>query len=281
MAGIAVHRIFLISTMFLSSVAYCFAETEQDKVSGWEHSRGDKIHLERAETDTVYLDLSLDSLDVRLQDTPKSQFRELYEFLTPDFSIGISYNNRSMNNSFLENNSILSKKGFDNQFLFTIDITPAVIILNQFALEFTYSAIPDQRNFPNSSILNFESERIVLNEVNRYSGRAMAISTAYSVPVMEGVRAAVHVGITSMKLNVEETMQYHPDDPFARNYSIVTLLFRKREVTYSNPVAGLSAEFQLRSVRVSTGYQIQLYGLEEVSSTNFYISLGVRLRDLL
>lgn len=280
MAGRAVNRILLIATMLLGSVSHSFAEAEQGTEGAREQSSSDKVLLEELGADSIQLNLSLRSMDIRLQEVPKSRFRELNERLVPDFSLGISYNNRSMNQSFLENNSILSKKGFDDQFLYTIDITPALIILDQFALEFTYSSIPDQRNFPNSSVLNFESERIVLNEVNRYSGHALSISTAYSVPITEGIQVAVQVGIASMKLNIEETMQYHPDDPFARNYSIETLPFKKRQVTYSNPFAGLSAEFQLRSIRLSTGYQIQLYELEEVSSTNFYISLGVRLRDL-
>ncbi len=280
MAGRAVYRILLIAMMMLCSVYNGFAESGQDTedVSGLESSN--KVHMERVQADSMSMDFPLKSMDIQSQEAPVSRFRELYERFETDFSLEISYNNRSMNRSFLENNLILSKKGFDDQFLFTIDITPAVIFLDQFALEFTYSTIPDQRNFPSSSVLNFESERIILNEVNRYSGHALAISAAYSVPIVVGVRAAVHVGISRMKLNVEETMQYHPVDPFAQDYSIITLPFRKKEVTYSNPFAGLSAEFQLRSVRLSTGYQIQLYQLEEVSSTNFYISLGVRFRDL-
>lgn len=280
MAGRAINRILLIAIMMLCSVYIGFAESGQgsEVVSGLESSN--KVHMERVQADSMSMDFQVRSMNMQMQEAPESRFRELYEQLETDFSFGISYNNRSLNRSFLENNSILSKKGFDDQFLYTIDISPAVIFLDQFVIEFTYSSIPDQRNFPSSTVLNFESERIILNEVNRYSGHALAFSTAYSVPIVEGVRVAVHAGISSLKLNVEETMQYHPDDPFARDYSIVTLPFRKREVTYSNPFAGLSAEFQLRSVRLSTGYQIQLYQLEEVSSTNFYISLGVRFRDL-
>lgn len=280
MAGRAFYRILLIAVMIFCPLSSGFAEEGQGSEGAREQSIGKKMHLDILGADSLLHDHSLRVVDIRLQDSPKSRIRELNELLTPDFSLRISYNNRSMNQSFLENNSILSNKGFDNQFLFTIDITPAVIILNQFALEVTYSSIPDQRNFPNTSILDFESRRIVLNEVNRYSGNALSISTAYSMQIIEGIRVAVQVGIASMSLSVEETVQYHPVDPFVRNYSIVTLPFKKRQVSYSNPFAGLSAEFQLRSVRLSTGYQVQLYELEEVSSTNFYISLGVRFRDL-
>lgn len=280
MAGRKGYRILLIAMMLLGSVSISFAEEGQGTEGSIGEGSSERVHIEKMESDSLQLGYSVNRMNIFLQEAPKSRIRELYEELDPDFSLGISYNNRSMNRSFLENNSILSKKGFDDQFLYTIDITPTIIILDQFALEFTYSSIPNQRNFPNSFILNFESERIILNEVNRYSGHALAFSTAYSVPIIEGVRASVQVGIASMKLNVEETMQYHPDDPFALNYSITTLPFRKRQVTYSNPFAGLSAEFQLRSLRLSTGYQIQLYKLEEVSSTNFYISMGVRFRDL-
>lgn len=282
MAGRKVYRILLIASMMLFSVSKGIAETGQDTEGAKKGQlSSERLSKEEVVLDSLQLNLSIWSMDIRLQETPKSRMIELFEKLNPDFSLGISYNNRSVNQSFLENNFILTKKGFDDQFLFSIDITPSVVILDQFALEFTYSSIPEQRNFPNSSILNFETERIILNEVNRYSGHSLSFSTAYSVPIIEGVRAVGQVGIASMKLNVEETMQYHPDDPFAANYSIVTLPFRKRQVTYSNPFAGLSAEFQLRSVRISTGYQIQLYELEEVSSTNFYISIGVRIRDLL
>tara|TARA_R100001143_G_C3361139_1_gene136019 strand:- start:16131 stop:16937 length:807 start_codon:yes stop_codon:yes gene_type:complete len=266
--------------MLLCSVYVGYAKSGQDLKGNSGQIITDRMISERVEMDSVQINLPLNSWDIQMQETSESRFRELYEQLETDFSLGISYNNRSLNRSFLENNSILSKKGFEDQFLYSIDISPAVILLDQFVLEFTYSSIPEQRNFPSSTVLNFESERVILNEVNRYSGHALAFSTAYTVPIIEGVRAAVHAGISSLKLNVEETMQYHPDDPFARDYTIVTLPFRKRVVTYSNPFAGLSAEFQLRSVRVSTGYQIQLYQLEEVSSTNFYISLGVRFRDL-
>ena len=282
MAGRAFYRILLICTILLSPVSVCFAVSGQELMSTIQQSSSEMLLFEDVVIDSTESGVSWDRIEIQVQEEPRSQFRELYEFLKPDFSIGISYNNRNLSNSFLENNSILSEKGFDNQFLYSIDITPAVIILDQFSLEFTYSSIPDQRNFPNSSILNFESDRrIVLNEVNRFSGRALAISMSYSVPITEGVQVGAHFGIASLKLNVEEAMQYHPDDPFARDFSIVTLPFRKREVSYSNPFAGLSAEFQLRSIRLRTGYQIQLYELEEVSSTNLYISLGVRLRDLL
>lgn len=282
MAGRAFYRILLISTVLLCFVSVCFAVSEQDLKGANQQLSSKKLLIEEVDADSILSDDSRNRNEIQVQEESGSQFRELYEFLTPDFSLGISYNNRSLSNSFLENNSILSEKGFDNQFLFSIDITPAVIILDQFSLEFTYSSIPDQKNFPNSSILNFESERrIVLNEVNRFSGRSLAISTAYSVPITEGIQLAAHFGIASLKLNVEETMQYHPVDPFARDFSIVTLPFRKREVSYSNPFAGISAEFQLRSIRLRTGYQIQFYELEEVSSTNLYISIGVRLRDLL
>lgn len=281
MAGRAIHRILLIAMIILYSVSDGFTKSGQNREGTMAQEINEKVLLERVQADSLSSDLSIISTDILLQQAPKSRLRELYEKFEPDFSLGISYNNRSLSSSFLENNSILSKKGFDDPFLYTIDITPSVIILDQFAFEFTYSVIPDQRNFPNSTVLNFELETIILNEVNRYSGHTLAFSTAYFVPVIEGVRAAVHAGIASMKLNVEETMRYHPDDPFAPNYSIVTFPFRKRQVTYSNPFAALSAEFQLRSVRLSTGYQIRLYQLEEVSSTSFYISLGVRLRDLL
>jgi len=280
MAGRAFNRILLIAAILICSYSIGFAESGQNVADKWELTSTEKCFSEGFQADSVHSELLLRSDDIRFQESFNSRFRDLYEQLDPDFYLGISYNNRSLSGSFLENNSILSNQGFENQFLYSIDITPAVIILDQFSLEFTYSSIPDQRNFPNSTVLDFESERIILNEVNRYSGHALTISSAYSVPIVVGVRAAVHFGISRMKLNVEETMQYHPDDPFAPDYSITTLPFRKKEVIYSNPFAGLSAEFQLRSIRLTTGYQIQLYKLEEVSSSNFYIALGLRLKDL-
>lgn len=128
--------------MFLSSVSYSLAETRQGTERTWGQLNSDEMLLERLKADSLLLNHSIKSMDTRFQEAPKSRISELNEQLIPDFSLGISYNNRSLNRSFLENNSILSKKGFEDQFLFTIDISPAVIILDQFALEFTYSAIP-------------------------------------------------------------------------------------------------------------------------------------------
>lgn len=280
MAGRAVNRILLIIVIFLCSLSSGFSERVQDREEVLSQSAKEIYLMGKVHADSMQSRTYSDRLNIRFQEAPESRIREIMGMFDPDFSLEISYNNRNLKESFLVNNSILSERGFGDQFLYSIDISPSVIFSDRFILEFTYSSIPDQRNFPNTTVLNFEKERVILNEVNRYNGHALAISSAYSLPITEGIRAAFHLGVVRMRLNVDETLQYHPDDPFVRNYSIVTLPFKKREITYSNPFVGLSAEFQLQSIRLTTGYQLQLYGFDEVSSSNFYISLGVRFSDL-
>lgn len=274
MAGRAGNRILLITVVIAFSFSSGFAQSEQE--------RGDVSVKVVNETIVMEEMMYIGSMTIntRFQEAEESRFSEILRVLNPDFSLEISYNNRNLKALFLEDNLILSDRGFGDQFLYSVDFTPSVIFLDRYSLEFTYSSIPDQSNFPGSSVLSFETERIILNEVNRYSGHAVSISSAYSQPITESIFASLQLGVTRMRLNVDETLQYHPDDPFARNYSIVTLPFSKRLVTYSNPFIGLSAEFQLQSIRLRTGYQLQLYEFDEVSSSNFYISMGVRLRDL-
>lgn len=280
MAGRAAHRILLITAIVFCSFSSGFAEKVQDREEVPGLSEQGFLLTGEVDQDSLQIVVDAGRMPIRFQEAPVSRFREIMGNLDPDFSLEISYNNRNLKEPFLVNNSILSERGFGDQFLYTIDITPSVILMDQFALEFTYSAVPEQRNFPNSTVLSFESEMVILNEVNRYSGHALGISTAYSQPIIDGIRASFHLGVARMRLNVDETLQYHPDDPFVRNYEIVTLPFRKRQVTYSNPFVGLSAEFKLQSIRLRTGYQLHLYEFEEVSSSSFYISLGTRFGDL-
>lgn len=280
MAGRAAHRILLIIV-----IVFCFFSSGYaGKVQEREEIKGQFVHgallMKEVSFDSLQVGVHGDETNTLFQDVAESRFRELAGMLSPDFSLEISFNNRNLKELFLVNNSILSDKGFGDQFLYTIDITPSVMFLDRYSLEFTYSAVPKQRNFPNSTVLSFENERVILNEVNRFSGHAFGIAAAFSQPITESIRASFHSGVTRIRLNVEETLQYHPADPFVRNFTIVTLPFRKREVTYSNPFIGLSVEFQLLNIRLRGGYQIHLYEFEEVSSSNFYISLGVRLRDL-
>lgn len=280
MAGRAIHRILLITAVVFFSYSSSYAEKGEDWRVEPEFSEKETLLMEEVPVDTVLGGDFKNSMDIRFQEVPGSRLSEIMDLLDPDFSLKVSFNNRNLKESFLENNLILGERGFGDQILYSIDFTPSVIFSDRFALEFTYSSIPVQRNFPNSTVLSFESQRIILNEVNGFSGHAIAISSSYTQPIVEGIRATFQLGAARMRLNVEETLQYHPDDPFASNYRIVTLPYRKRVVTYSNPFVGLSAEFQLQSIRLSTGYQLQLYGFDEVSSSNFYISLGVRLSDL-
>lgn len=309
MAGRAVNRLLLIVSILICTVSAGFAEAGE-KISGIvgepqgkSVSADSSVVLKPSGDGEVSFDrvgavyelrfrsfagqrslpperlFNADRVETANQEQPETQFGGVWQRLDPDYSLEIAYSHRSLKQSFLESTDILTKRGFEDQYLYSIDIAPSVIFSDRYTLKLTYSFIPEQRNFPGSTVLTFQNERIILNDVNRFSGHALSAAAAYSVPVTDGISAAIHLGFERMMLDVEETMQYHPDDPFARNFSIITLPFRKRQVTYANPYAGLSAEFQLGRISLNTGYQLHLYQLELVSSSNFYISLGVRFGE--
>lgn len=197
-----------------------------------------------------------------------------------DYSLRISYSHRLLRDAFLQNADIFLRSENDDQFLYSIDIKPSLIISDRIALNFIYSLIPEQENFSGSGVIDFEVQQTIVDNVNRFNGRAVSLSGAYAVPINEWIRVSMELGFTHMRLNTEEMVRYHPSDPYLRSFRVVRLVVSKKKATYTNPFIGLGTEFQLRNLRLGLDYQHQVYQMDQASSSNFTISLGVRFRDL-
>ena len=198
-----------------------------------------------------------------------------------DYSLRISYSHRLLRDAFLQNADIFIRSENDDQFLYSIDIKPSLIISDRIALNFIYSFIPEQENFSGSGVIDFEVQQTIVDNVNRFSGRAISLSGAYAVPINDWIRVSMELGFTHMRLNTEEMVRYHPSDPYLRSFRVVRLVVSKKEATYTNPFIGLGTEFQLRNLRLGLDYQHHVYQMDQASSSNFTISLGVRFRDLI
>ncbi|TVP98245.1 MAG: hypothetical protein EA359_18545 [Balneolaceae bacterium] len=235
------------------------------------HYSGDVIHEVPSFQNTA-----LDTTNAVLD-----RFRRFQKSAESDFSLTIGYHTRMMNPSFIRDSDLFIKSGGSDQYLYLVEIKPAVIFYDRVAIEFSYSFIPDQSNFSEPVVLDFESSRTVANEMIRYQGHSISMSAAYFLPVTQAIRAGLHLGYSRVALNLDERVRYHPADPFALNYRVVRLPVNNSRVIISSPFASLSAEFQLRRVRLNTGYEIHLFRPDQVSMSGFYISLGVRLGDLL
>lgn len=197
-----------------------------------------------------------------------------------DFALGISYSHFIISSVFLQSTGIFTRIENNDQFLNSVDIKPSIMITDRIALNFIYSYIPQQDNFSESGVLDFEVQQTIVTNVNRFSGQALSVSGSYAVPINDWIRVSAETGFTNMRLNTEEEVRYNPSNPDLRNYRVVRLLMSKKRVTYTNPFVGLSTEFQLRNLRLSLGYQHHIYQFDEVSSYNFSVSLGARFRDL-
>lgn len=197
-----------------------------------------------------------------------------------DYSLQISYSHRVLRDSFLQSSEIFIRSENDDQFLYSIDFKPSLIISDRIALNVIYSYIPEQDNFSGSDVMDFEVQQTVVDNVNRFSGNALSLSGSYAVPMNEWIQVSMELGFTHMRLNTEEVVRYHPSDPYLRSFRVVRLLVSKKRATYTNPFIGLGTEFQLRNLRLNFGYQHHVYQLDQASSSNFTISLGTRFSDL-
>lgn len=197
-----------------------------------------------------------------------------------DYSLQISYSHRVLRHAFLSSTDIFIRSENDDQFLYSIDINPSLILSDRIALNFIYSYIPEQDNFSGPGVMDFEVQQTIVDNVNRFSGQALSLSGSYVVPMNDWIRISMELGFTHMRLDTEEVVRYHPSDPFLRSFRVVRLVMSKKRATYTHPFIGLNTEFQLRNLRLSFGYQHHVYQLDQASSSNFTVSLGARFRDL-
>ena len=218
-----------------------------------------------------------------LQDTLNPILESLRQFrdeTRPDLSLSLGYQHRILSPAFIRDSALLLKSGAEDQYLYSIVLGSSLILRERASVGFSYSFIPEQSNFSEPVVLEFENARSVANEMIRYRGNALTVSAAWLQPVTEGFQVGIHVGYTRMKLTLDERIRFHPADPFALNYRVVRLPVSNRLVTISNPYAALTAEIQLRRVWLEAGYDLQLFRLQQISSSGFHLSVKIRLSDL-
>lgn len=213
-------------------------------------------------------------------ETINVQFQQGISRLQLDYSLRISYSHRLLKDAFLRSTDIFIRSDNDDQFLYSIDFNPSLILSDRIALHFIYSYIPEQENYSGSGVLDFEVQQTIVDNVNRFNGQALSLSGSYAVPMNDWIDVSMELGFTHMRLNTEEVVRYHPSDPYLRSYRVVRLVLSKKRATYTNPFIGLNTEFQLRNLRLGFGYQHHIYQLDQASSSNFTVSLGARFRDL-
>lgn len=220
------------------------------------------------------------ALEVESVDKGNLGFQESINGLQLDYSLKFSYGHRLLRSTFLQEADIFLSGETEDQFLYSIDINPSLIIFDRIALNFIYSYLPEQENFSGSGVLDFEVQQTIVDNVNRFSGRALSVSGSYSLPINDWIWFSMELGFTHMRLNTEEVVRYHPSDPFLPSFRIVRLTMNKKRADYTHPFIGVGGEFKLQKVRLGLGYQHQVYQLDQASSSGFTVSMGVRFSDL-
>lgn len=254
-------------------------ESAESRQSEW-GLKGDHLKMEwknfvSSEADSIEQERSEGGLG-SLTEALKS-FRERAE---PDISLAVGYHIRILNPAFVRDQNLLLTSSASDQYLYSFEIRPSMILRERIAVVTGFTFIPEQANFSEPVVLEFQNSRTVANEMIGYRGSAVSVGAGWLQPVTEGMQLGFFLGFTRMKLNLDERVRYHPADPFALNYRVTRLPLNNSQVTISNPYAALNVEFQLRRVRLEAGYDLQLFRLQQISSSGFHLSVKVRLSDL-